>query len=149
MIHFKTKEMRFKEIHIGNLIEALVKERNIDITRICNFFNKDEKEITAMFLEKSIDTEMLLKWSKLLEYDFFRMYTQHLILYSPSSYKKEEETLPKKSTLPQFRKNIYTEEIVHFVIDQINSGKMTKREVIETYRIPKTTLYKWLTKIPK
>ncbi len=33
-----------------------------------------------MYKQKNLDTEMLLKWSKLLEYDFLRIYSQHLIL---------------------------------------------------------------------
>ena len=104
-----------------------------------------EEEIKEMFLQESISTDLLLKWSKLLEYDFFRLYTQHLILYAPP-VKQEENENNKKSSLPQFRKNIYTKEIIDFILEQISNGKMTKNEVIERYRIPKTTLYKWISK---
>ena len=115
------------------------------MSRICNFFKCKEKEVTEMYQAKSLDTEILLKWSKLLEYDFFRIYTQHLILYAPP-VKQEENENNEKSSLPQFRKNIYTKEIIDFILEQISNGKMTKNEVIERYRIPKTTLYKWISK---
>jgi len=98
-----------------------------------------------MYQIKSLDTEILLKWSKLLEYDFFRVYSQHLILYAPPS-SKEEESKKKKTSLPQFRKNIYTKEIITFILGQIDSGAMTKIDVMERYKIPKTTLYKWISK---
>ncbi|MGV0936116.1 transposase [Empedobacter falsenii] len=137
--------MNFKKIHIGKMLKIAVTESGIEMSRICNFFKCKEKEVTEMYQAKSLDTEILLKWSKLLEYDFFRIYTQHLILYAPP-VKQEENENNKKSSLPQFRKNIYTKEIIDFILEQISNGKMTKNEVIERYRIPKTTLYKWISK---
>ena len=137
--------MNFKNIHIGILINQAVTESGIEMSRICNFFKCKEKEVTEMYQAKSLDTEILLKWSKLLEYDFFRIYTQHLILYAPP-VKQEENENNKKSSLPQFRKNIYTKEVIDFILGQIQSKEMTKNEVMERYRIPKTTLYKWISK---
>ena len=52
----------------------------------------------------------------------------------------------KNSSLPQFRKNIYTKEVIDFILAQISSGAMTKNQVTEVYKIPKTTLYKWIKK---
>ena len=142
--------MNFKEIHIRTLINQAVTESGTEMSRICNFFKCSEEEIEQMYKRKSLDTEILLKWSKLLQYDFFRMYTQHLILYAPSSAnvrinKKEEQ----KPILPQFRKNIYTKEVIDFIIEQLETEKMTKKQIIERYNIPKTTLYKWISKYKK
>ncbi len=128
--------MDFKEINIGQMIEKRVAE---------NFFKCTEDEVEKMYQAKSLDTEILLKWSKLLDYDFFRIYTQHLILYSPPSAKKEQSK-NKKSSFPQFRKNIYSREIIDFILEELKSGNMTKKEVIEKYNIPRTTLYKWISK---
>lgn len=136
--------MNFKEIHIGNLISQRVTESGIEISRICNFFKCNQEEIEKMYQAKSLDTEVLLRWSKLLEYDFFRIYSQHLILYAPPSARKEKGN--KKSNLPKFRKNIYTKEVIDFIIEQIETGEMTKNEVMARYNIPKTTLYKWISK---
>lgn len=142
--------MNFKNIHIGSLISRAVAENNIEMSRICNFLKLSEEEIEEMYNQKSIDLEILLRWSKLLEYDFFRLYSQHLILYAPSSANNQTKKQHKKETnLPKFRKNIYTKEIVDFVLEQISSEKMTKTEVIQRYRIPKTTLYKWIHKHKK
>lgn len=135
--------MIFKEIPLGQMIEKGVAESGIELSRICNFLKCTTEEVEQMYRQKSMDTEILLKWSKLLEYDFFRLYSQHLILYAPPTAKQENQ---KKISLPQFRKNLYTKEIIDFILEQISSGETTKNQVIETYRIPKTTLYKWIEK---
>lgn len=141
--------MNFKNIYLGKLINERVMECKVEMPRICKFMKCSEEEILKMYKAKSIDTDKLLRWSKLLEYDFFRIYTQHLILYAPPSAKDKKTTaLPKNNVgaLPKFRKNIYTQEIIEFILEQIENGEMSKTQVIETYKIPKTTLYKWLKK---
>lgn len=137
----------FKYIHIGSYIQQKSLENNLDINRLCKFFNVDEESIFAMYDQNSLDSELLLKWCKILKYDFFRLYSQHLILYSPQGH-QDCYNLPeaKNNHLPQFRKNIYTKEIIDFILKQINNGSMTKSQIIDEYRIPKTTLYKWIKK---
>ena len=140
----------FKSIHIGKMIENTVADKRIEMSRICNYFKCSDDEIVKIYQSKSLDTEILLKWSKLLQYDFFRMYTQHLILYAPpSANEKRSKKEDKKQTVPQFRKNIYTKEVIDFIIQQIDTEKMTKKQIIERYNIPKTTLYKWISKYKK
>ena len=138
--------MNFKDIHIDYFINQRVTENGIEISRICNFLKCTKKEISKMYESKSLDTELLLRWSKLLEYDFFRIYSQHLILYAPPSTIEKNKKTNVKSKLPQFRKNIYTKEIIDFILEQIEKKEMTKNQIIERYRIPKTTLYKWISK---
>ena len=129
------------------MIEKRVAESWIERSRLCNFLKCTEENLVEMYNAKSLDTESLLKWSKILEYDFFRIYTQHLILYAPpSAIQQKQKPANKNNDLPQFRKNIYTKEIIDFVLEQINTKKMTKTEVMERYGIPKTTLYKWISK---
>ncbi|WP_347217387.1 transposase [Chryseobacterium sp.] len=139
--------MSFKEIHIGSYIEKKVKEEGLEMSRLQNFFNCSEKEILEMMAQPELKTGTLLMWSKILEYDFFRIYCQHLILYSPPKkigcYHNESR---KPSDLPQFRKNIYTREMIDFIIELITTQHKTKQQIVEEYRIPKTTLYKWLEK---
>jgi hypothetical protein len=114
--------MNFKHIHIGQMIKTRVEENNTDIERICNFCCT-EKDVHNMYEQQDLSTDILLKWSKLLEYDFFR-------LYSSTSYcmplflrlrKKEQEQ--GKAKLPRFRKNIYTKEVIDFILQRINSKK--------------------------
>ena len=127
------------------MIEKEVADCGIEMSRICNFMKCNEEDINQMYLQENLSTDVLLKWSKLLEYDFFRLYSQHLIFYAPPS--SEQKTKRNtKTVLPQFRKNIYTKEVISFILEQISTGEMTKNEVMEKYKIPKTTLYKWISK---
>jgi len=137
--------MNFKEIHIGKLISQKAAEENVDINRICNFLKCSTHKVNEMYAAKSIDSEILLRWSKLLSYDFFRIYSQHLLLFS-SSKKDSKKSISGKNALPEFRKNIYTKEIIDFILDAVRSGEKTKQQIMDEYKIPKTTLYKWISK---
>ncbi|ROI04987.1 MULTISPECIES: transposase [unclassified Chryseobacterium] len=137
--------MNLKEIHIGTLIQKRVEEKQMDIDRICSYFKCTEDELQKVYEKENISTALLLKWCKLLEYDFFRLYSQHLILYSPPVSASSPKNAVKTS-LPQFRKNIYTSEIIEFILELVNTGVKTKQQIITEYRIPKTTLYKWIEK---
>jgi len=136
--------MNFKNIHVGKLIREKVTENGIEMPCICTFFKCSENEIEEMYELEDLNTEILLRWSKLLRYDFFRLYSQHLILYAPSL--PVDNTKPKKPLLPKFKNSLYTKEIIDFILEQIESNKMTKDEVMTKYRIPKTTLYRWISK---
>jgi len=135
-----------KDIHIGDLLYKRVKEEKIEINRICKFLQKTENEIVEMYSRKSVDSEVLLKWSKLLEYDFFRLYSSHLILYAPPSNPIKKE---KQSQLPHFRKSLYTKEIIDYILELLETHQMTTQEIINQYRIPKSTLNKWISKYRK
>ncbi|MDG4652800.1 transposase [Chryseobacterium arthrosphaerae] len=133
----------FRNIHIGKFIQLRVKENNIDMPRICNFMKCTETEINEMYLREDLPTDILLRWSKLLEYDFFRIYSQHLILYAPPSASIRESDASK---LPRFRKNIYTQEMIDFILELIEKKEKTRRQITDDYGIPYTTLCKWIAK---
>lgn len=138
-------KLDYKKIHIGSLIRKEVEANNIESSCICNFMNCKENEIQDMYEAVSLPTSILLQWCKFLEYDFFRIYSQHLILFSAknSSVVSNQEN---KNALPSFRKNLYTKEIIKFILELIRTGKKTKAQIIEEYKIPKTTLLKWIEK---
>lgn len=143
-------EFKFKNIHIGKLIEALVLEKKLNEERICHFLKINETQLGKMYHVNSMDTELLLRWSKLLEYDFFRVYSQHLLLYAPPAKMNFAKTvLHRNNKIPSFTKSLYTPEIIEFIIEQIERNEKTPAEIIEQYRIPKTTLYKWIKKHKK
>lgn len=116
-------DSKFKNIHIGSCIELRVNELNIPIERVCSFLNTDKQGIQNVYSSSSLDTELLLRWSKLLKYDFFRLYSQHLILYAPIAADSDKES--EKTELPRFRKNVYTQEVIDFIMEQLNTNQMT------------------------
>ncbi|BAP31199.1 resolvase family protein [Chryseobacterium sp. StRB126] len=137
----------FKNIYIGSLIKQRVLETGIETERICKFFKCTSEQIDQMFLQEQLDTHTLLKWCKLLEYDFFRIYSQHLILYAPPARVNYSTSIKENgSQLPQFRKNIYTKEVIDFILESIEYKEKTKEQIISEYKIPKTTLHNWIKK---
>lgn len=136
--------MLYKNIHIGKYIKEMVEAKKISIERICNFLKKDEKFVETVYKNQSIDTDLLLRFSKLLEFDFFRLYSSHLILYAPPSAVNKD--IQRNEGTPHFRKNIYTQEIKDFILNRIESGEMTQADVIREYAIPKSTLHRWIQK---
>lgn len=136
-----------KNIHIGSLIKKRVNELDIDTSRIIAFFKTyTEEEIKAQFKSKSILTDDLLKWSKLLEYDFFRIYSQHIILFSPLPKNSSKTTSSTSSVLPSFRKSVYTKEIIDFVLDLYTTENKKIQEISNEYNIPKNTIHNWIKK---
>lgn len=139
--------MNIKKIHIGKFIEKRWEEMQISKQRTCNFFECSEDDIQKMFTSENLDTLILLKWSKILEYDFFRLYSQHLILYAPAASQHLNRCLERKDTsLPKFRKNVYTRQIISHLLHLIETKEKTISEVIKEYNIPKTTIYRWQKK---
>ncbi len=146
MSNFK---MDFKDIHIGRLLSKMIEEKGIQYERIESFFKSDSDSIEQMLEARSIDVELLLKWCKLLKYDFFRLYSHHLQLYSvPENMyiRRLNNTNVLETGLPKFRKQLYTKEIIYFILELIQTNQKTKKQIIEEYKIPKTTLYKWVNK---
>lgn len=144
------KSFDLKHIHIGSIIKKRITETGIETTRICNFLKCTEDEVEKMYNAKSLDSETLLRWSKLLKYDLFRIYTQHLILFAPQENMNYKDTSNINLSLqPPFRKNIYTKELIDFILEILEKGEKTRSQIIEEYRIPKTTLYKWISKYKK
>jgi len=129
------------------LIQKRVNELDIDIARIIAFFKSySENEIKNQYKSKSIQVDDLLKWSKLLEYDFFRIYTQHIILYSPVGKTSSKSDSNKSAVLPNYRKNVYTKEIIDFVLDLYTNEKKKIQEISDEYNIPKNTIHNWVKK---
>lgn len=128
------------------MIKQKIAENGTEISRICSFLNISEADLKHIYGAVSIDSDLLLRISKLTGYDFFRIYSQHLILYSPS---KRLQTPEDKTGVPIFRKGIYSKEVIDFILELITSGRKTKFQIINEYHIPKTTLYKWIKKNQK
>lgn len=139
----------FKHIHIGELIKQRMSECDISAERAAKFLDVLESEIEKIYLEESIDSLQLLRWSKLLKYDFFRIYSQHLILYSPQITLRKETTSKidvNQPSLPEFRKNIYTQELILYIIGLVTDEKMSAIEIQSEYNIPVTTVIRWVDK---
>ena len=72
-------------MHIGEKIKARAKELRIGATELSRMIKTSKQNIYSIYLRKTIDTGLLQKLGKALEYDFFSYYgpTGHLQANDP------------------------------------------------------------------
>lgn len=140
------KSSQFKEIHIGRIISELVQDKNFDNFDLTKLLNCNHNELMDMYNSESLDASVLLKWSKILDYNLFMFYHTHLQIYSPSSARAQAPKENSKKVYPEFRKNYYSPEIKTFILELIENKELEIQEIINRYSIPKTTIYRWIKK---
>lgn len=67
-----------EKLHIGKLIQAKVEEENLSIVRFAQLLNCSRTNVYKIFERPSIDTNLLERISRILEYDFFHDISQNL-----------------------------------------------------------------------
>jgi hypothetical protein len=124
-----------------------MKEIGISPDRMSEKLGIETDFFNSILESEVISIDQLMKISKILEYDFFRLYSMHILLYAPPrmglNHRKSNSGKTQDTHLPGFRKNAYTIEIIKFILDKIKTGEMTVPEIITKYNIPKTTIYRW------
>lgn len=137
----------YKKIHIGKLIGQRMTEMGINTEKMAGKLGIETDSFDKILESEEIPVGQMMKISKILEYDFFRLYSMHILLYAPPRMGLNPGRCNKGITpdthLPGFRKNAYTIEIIKFILDKIKTGEMTVPEIITKYNIPKTTIYRW------
>ncbi|MCL2074598.1 MAG: helix-turn-helix domain-containing protein [Marinilabiliaceae bacterium] len=87
-----------KNIHIGKIIKQKLEDSPMNITEFAKKIHLDRTTVYDIFERKSIDTELLIKISQILNYDF----------YNETYHKTPTNNLPQKFqiTLEIDKKNI-------------------------------------------
>lgn len=137
-----------RDIHIGNIISQIIIEKKIDINELKARLGMSTRTFNKTLSSRSLDASVMLKWSKVLRYDFFRLYSSHLMLHHGISNTLSKKTDDVNIQGIHIRKNVYTKEMIQFLINKVRNQEMTAMEIISQYAIPKTTFYKWLQKYP-
>lgn len=63
-------------MRIGEKVEARAKELRIGATELARKIKTSKQNIYHIYKRESIDTELLMRLSKVLEYDFFQFYRE-------------------------------------------------------------------------
>jgi hypothetical protein len=63
------------EIHIGEKIKNVLDSSDISVSDFARKINKSRGNIYSIFSRETIDTNLLLKISNVLEYDFFMLFS--------------------------------------------------------------------------
>lgn len=75
-------------INIGKLIQQQVKERGLSVTWLAHELNYSRTNVYKIFDKQSIDTDVLLRISIALEYDFFAIYSAEVVTKRRGSTRK-------------------------------------------------------------
>ena len=65
-------------MHIGNLIKEELERQERTVSWFARKLCCDRSNIYKLFKRSTIDTELLLRVSKILNYDFFELYKKEL-----------------------------------------------------------------------
>ncbi|TAL59871.1 MAG: XRE family transcriptional regulator [Bacteroidetes bacterium] len=68
------------EIHIGEKIRQQAKELRMGPTELAQLINTSRSNIYWLYKRKHIDGEMLVKLSRVLKFNFFRLYRDEAVL---------------------------------------------------------------------
>ncbi|MBX9852824.1 MAG: helix-turn-helix domain-containing protein [Cytophagaceae bacterium] len=98
-------------VHIGKKIKEVFKNAGLTVTEFARRINTSRENVYGVFRRKSVDTEMLTKISKALNYDFFRLY----------SNPKEIEELRKQLEVAE-QEILYLKKI-NGLLEKENTGK--------------------------
>lgn len=141
--------MNYKSIHIGSCIQKVAEVRNLSVSRACIFLKCSHQDILDMYTQKALESDLLLRWCKLLDYNFFMMYHTHLQLYAPSASgtRFSKHIQPDQIEGFVFRKNIYSPDIIDWILNKLKKGELSPKDVMEKYHIPRTTIYRWKKRI--
>lgn len=66
------------DIHIGQLIEQIVKKRKYSVNAVADFIHRNRSVVYDIYTRQSIDTGLLYTLSKSLNFDFFKVYSDEL-----------------------------------------------------------------------
>lgn len=66
-------------IHIGQLIRQKMEERGMTVSSLSRAYGCSRVNMYKIFDKSSIDTAMLLRFSQLLDFNFFQSYSDELL----------------------------------------------------------------------
>ena len=135
----------FKKIHIGYVLKSIVYERKLEEEDVLKYFKITKETLDEIYNTRNVKLDELLKWSKFLRFDLFRLFSMHLMLHHGISITKSMKADGNAGI--SIRKNVYTQEIKVFVVNQIRNEEISVTDAIKKYSIPKTTLYNWLKQV--
>ncbi len=65
-------------MHIGKLIKQKVEERHKTVVWLARELSCHRSNVYKIYEKSSIDTDVLLRLSRILDYDFFSLYTEEV-----------------------------------------------------------------------
>lgn len=89
-------------VHIGNIIHEKVKGSVLSVKEIAKRINKSENTLYDIYKRDSVDTELLLKLSEILSFNFFARYD----LEEPIKSMREDEAARLRERIAELEEKI-------------------------------------------
>jgi hypothetical protein len=86
-------------MHIGEKIQKRAKEMRMGPTELAGLINTSKQNIYGIFKRKSIDTDLLSRIGKALDFDFFQYYVKKSNEKDYEELKEKYEILKKYNEL--------------------------------------------------
>ena len=90
------------KIHIGEKIEENAREARIGTTELAKAINTSKQNIYGIFKRQSIDTALLLKLCKALNYDFFVHYVNPKLPPHTEVSERKSKPYPSPENDPEY-----------------------------------------------
>ena len=69
--------MKPEDIHIGSIIRQKVRERELSVSAFARAIHCSRTNVHSIFKRKSIDVDLLIRISAVLEFDFLKYYDKN------------------------------------------------------------------------
>jgi transcriptional regulator with XRE-family HTH domain len=99
-------------IHIGKIIKEVIKQKGFRQVLLAESINTSKQNLQNIFERASIDTNMLLKISKVLNHNFFQYYLNELPTSENSHLLDYEIQILEKKLLETVEKLRATQKII-------------------------------------
>ena len=119
-----------RQIHIGELIRKRAKEMRIGPTELGKLINTSKQNVYGIFRRPSVDSELLMRLSKALQFNFFSHYAadkQKLAREDRSAYasvsnqKLKQEISDLRAQLALYRKDLQEMREKYELLVKINT----------------------------
>jgi len=117
-------------INIGERIKHRAKELRIGPTELGKMINTSKQNVYGIYKRKSIDTEMLRKLSKALNYDFFQYYFNDNLGFlgeSPPSYGKKGKSAVSADEFQKLKRELEDLREKYELLKKLNNLLERKR----------------------
>jgi transcriptional regulator with XRE-family HTH domain len=121
-------------VEIGHKIKAIFDARNMKLTEFADELGTVRQNVYRIFKKRHLDTGLLLKISKVLEYNFFQCYVA-----APSENGDEDEqTKQLKATIVDYQRQLdlakkevdYLRKIIHLMEEKAELVEQLEKEII-------------------
>jgi len=68
--------MKIEDIHIGSIIKKKVKEKGLTVSGFARAIHCSRANVHSIFERKSLDTELLIRISNVLSFNFLLLYNE-------------------------------------------------------------------------